>query len=73
VVGGAARLSRHDPFEAQLLQIELINEGINDPDGVVIGDPFIQPLREQQALMRGSPSMNRFIGTPSNSRCSDSI
>jgi hypothetical protein len=23
---------------------------INDPDGVVIGDPVIQPLRKQQAL-----------------------
>ena len=27
-----------------------LDEGINDPDWVVLGDPVIQPLWEQQAL-----------------------
>jgi len=50
VVAGSASVRRHRSIEAQLLHVELVDEGIDYPDRVVLFDPVIQTLRKQQAL-----------------------
>jgi len=49
-VSGSARGSRIGAFEAQLPQIKLIDEDIDDADRAVLVDPVVQSLREENAL-----------------------
>src|SRR6185437_2166056 len=61
VVGGPPGLRWHRSFEPELLQIELLNEGIYDPNR------FSSPIQSSsrsgnsRLCVRGSPSMNRLI------------
>jgi hypothetical protein len=55
----ASRISH----EAQVLQIELLDEGINNPDWIILGHPVIQPLRKQEAL-RARLTLNESTHRP---------
>jgi hypothetical protein len=50
VVGRPPCAGRCGAVETQLLQVELVDEGVNHPDRVVLGDEVVQALRHQGDL-----------------------
>src|SRR5262249_47992982 len=71
VVAGSASVRWHSSIEAQRLHVELVDEGIDYPDRVVLFDPPSRRSGNNKLCVRASPSMNRLIGYPLKSRCSD--
>ena len=57
----SARLRRHGSFEAK---IEFLDEGINDPDGVVLGDPVVEMLGDKVCKTIGN-----FSGRCAHRQC----
>ena len=46
MISGAACDLRLNPLEPQASQVQFINKGIDDPDGVVFCDLIIEPFRK---------------------------
>ena len=42
MIAGASSDLRDDALKTQITQLQFINEGINDPDGIVFCDVFIE-------------------------------
>src|SRR5450631_3291173 len=71
VVCRSTRHGRLGPIEAQLPQIEFVDERIDDSNGAVLVDPVVQPLREESVLRsifpfdisphRSPPSIRRAL------------
>ena len=51
MVGRSAGFRRDSVSKAQALQVEGVDEGVDETDGVVLGDVVIQGLREQGWLV----------------------
>jgi len=50
VIRGTTRGSRLGTLEPELRHVELVDERVNGPHRVVLGDPVVQPFREQRGL-----------------------
>src|SRR5262245_45072371 len=51
VISGSTDVERFDHLEAQLLQIEAIDERIDDANRIVLVDPVIEASRQQRQLL----------------------
>ena len=50
MIGRASIEAAVDTLETQFAQIEMLDEGINDPDRIVLRDVIIEMFRKQGAL-----------------------
>jgi len=51
VIGRPSRGARLDTCKAEPAEVQCVDEGLDDPDGVVLGDEVVQVLRKQRALV----------------------
>jgi hypothetical protein len=63
VIARPTRVGRHSAIEAQLSQVEFLDEGIDYADRITLFDPVVQSLQEQQAL-RACLTLNKSANRP---------
>jgi hypothetical protein len=67
VVAGTSKVRWLRHPEAQLVEIKLFDERIDDANRIALLDPLIEAFRQQTQLPPIDPSMNPAIPTPADS------
>ena len=66
MIRGPPGRRRLDPFEAELRKIELVDEGVDHPNRVVLVDPVFKASGSSVDCPRSAPSTKRLIRSPEN-------
>ncbi|CAJ0571094.1 unnamed protein product, partial [Mesorhabditis spiculigera] len=74
MVGRTPRCGRINTFKSKCAQVEFIDENVDHSQWIFFGYVIVQALRQQRVTcVRASPSMNRFMIAPIQSRRSKAL